>query len=136
EVLATADALEREIVNREDRQRALEARAKGLVGAHRDRGGRGMPIVRVNYVRRRREYLGAGDGGGAAKEGEAAQVVGIVDAVLAVDFGPSENCWMVDQIHLHAMWFGRAQHREAFAVGAESDRDVAQQRRGLDAFRD
>ena len=93
-----------------------------------------MPIVRVRYVRR--DYLRRRDRCGAAKEDEAPHVVGIVVAVLAVDSGPAEKSRMVDQVHRHAMRIARAQYRETFDARAESHRDVAQDRRGLDVFDD
>ncbi len=134
EVLAFADTLESKVVNREDRQRAPEPGAQRVVGAHRDRRGGGMPIVRMDDVRR--DNLGGCERGGAAKKSKAADVVEIVDAVLAVDSAPPEKSAMVDEVHRHAMLIGGAQHRETFDAGAEAHRDIADGRRGLDALDD
>ena len=88
--------------------------------------------MRVHDVRR--EDLRGCDRGGSAKENKAAHVVGIIDSIRAVDSAAAEKSRMVDQIHRHAMRIGAMQHRKAFDGGAESHRDIAQDRRGLDAF--
>ena len=115
-------------MNRERGRGACKTLAQRRVSARDYRRDRGVPIVGVQNVGM--NNFGCGRRGGFAEEGEAAQVVGKIAALIAVHAVACEELCMIDQIDRHAVRIHGAQHAERMLLGAK-----VHGHRGTDRFR-